>query len=242
MLLRRAIISWAVLLFVAVAAHAASPALTSVLPRGGQRGADVEVTFAGDRLADAQEIFLYNPGLTVKDLKVVDAKQVKATFAIAAGAPLGEHALRVRTATGISELRTFWVGPLPVVAEAEPNNDAAKPQKIALNTTVEGVIKNEDLDYFSIDLKKGQRITAEVEGMRLGGGADGPAAFDPYVAILSGDGKELVAADDSALHLQDPVTSFVAPADGSYVVLVRDSAYAGNDQSHYRVHIGTFPA
>ena len=77
--------------------------------------------------------------------------------------------------------------------------------------------------------------------MRLGGGADGAAAFDPYVAILSADGKELAAADDSALHLQDPVTSLVAPADGSYVVLVRDSAYAGNDQSHYRVHIGTFP-
>jgi hypothetical protein len=242
MFVRRASFSWMMLLFVAVAAHAASPALTGVLPRGGQRGTDVQVTFAGDRLADAQEIFLYNPGITVKDVKVVDAKQVKATLAIAPDAPLGEHALRVRTATGISELRTFWVGPLPVVAEAEPNNDPGKPQKITLNSTVEGVIKNEDLDYFAIDLKKGQRVTAEVEGMRLGGGADGPAAFDPYVAILSAaDGKELAAADDSALHLQDPVTSLVVPADGSYVVLVRDSAYAGNDQSHYRVHVGTFP-
>ena len=242
MLLRHAMVSWVMLLLGAAAtAQAASPALTSVLPRGGQRGTDVQVTFAGDRLADAQEILLYNPGLTVKDVKVVDPKQVKATLAIAADAPLGEHALRVRAASGISELRTFWVGPLPVVAEAEPNNDAGKPQKIAVNTTVDGVIKNEDLDYFALDLKKGQRLTAEVEGMRLGGGPDGATPFDPYVAILGADGKELAAADDSALHRQDPVVSLVAPADGTYIVQVRDSSYAGDDRAHYRVHVGTFP-
>ena len=34
---------------------------------------------------------------------------------IAADCRLGEHAFRLRTATGLSELRTFWVGALPVV-------------------------------------------------------------------------------------------------------------------------------
>ena len=37
---------------------------------------------------------------------------------------------RLRTATGVSELRTFSVGALREVAEAEPNNDFAKPQPI----------------------------------------------------------------------------------------------------------------
>ena len=54
------------------------------------------------------------------------------TVKIAADCRLGEHAFRVRTATGISELRTFCVGALPVVEEKEPNSDFATPQTIAL--------------------------------------------------------------------------------------------------------------
>ena len=32
------------------------PVLNTIMPRGGQRGTDLELTLAGDRLADAQEI------------------------------------------------------------------------------------------------------------------------------------------------------------------------------------------
>ena len=39
----------------------------------------------------------------------------------------GLHDLRVRTATGISELRTFSVGALKEITEVEPNNDFAGP-------------------------------------------------------------------------------------------------------------------
>jgi hypothetical protein len=234
MLLR--IIFFAVIMSLTATAQAASPALSSVLPRGGQRGTEVQVTLAGDRLADAQELFLYKPGITVKKLEVVDAKQVKVLLAIAADAPLGEHPLRLRTASGISVIDTFWVGPLPSSAEVEPNNDVSKPQKIALNSTVAGVVKNEDLDRFAVELKKGQRITAEVEGLRLGG-----AMFDPFVAIVNANGDEIAISDDSPLLLQDPAASLIAPADGTYIVQVRDSAYGGSDGSNYRVHIGTFP-
>ena len=66
------------------------------------------------------------------------------------------------------ELRTFWVGALPVVDEKEPNSDFTAPQKIPLNVTVHGVVDNEDVDYFAVECKKGQRLTAEIEGMRLG--------------------------------------------------------------------------
>jgi hypothetical protein len=86
-----------------------------------------------------QEVVFYSPGLTVTKLEVVNAGQVKATVKIAPDARLGEHALRVRTATGVTELRTLWVGALPVVDEKEPNNDFAAPQKIPLNVTVRGV-------------------------------------------------------------------------------------------------------
>jgi hypothetical protein len=216
-------------------AHAASPALTTVVPRGAQRGAEVELTLSGDRLNDAQEVLLYQPGLSVKKL-VATTQQVKAQLAVAADAPLGEHCLRVRTATGVSELRTFWVGALPTVDEKEPNTDLAQPQKIDLDVTVAAAVDNEDVDYFAVQLKKGQRLTAEVEGIRLG-----ETMFDPYLAILDANRFELAACDDSALLVQDPVASIVAPADGNYLIQVRDSAYGGSASCRYRLHVGTFP-
>ena len=62
------------------------------------------------------------------------------------------------------ELRTFWVGALPVVEEKEPNSDFATPQKIPLNVTVHGVVDNEDVDYFVVEAKKGQRLSRRGRG------------------------------------------------------------------------------
>src|SRR5688572_26441749 len=91
------------LLLLGAAARAASPTVTSVMPRGGQRGTEIDITLAGDRLADAQEILFYQPGITVKTLQPT-TQQVKAHIAIAADARLGEVPLRLRTASGISEM------------------------------------------------------------------------------------------------------------------------------------------
>jgi hypothetical protein len=226
----------AILMFCASGAFAASPQLTSVMPRGAQRGTDLDVTFSGARLDDAQEVLFYAPGITVKELKAESPQKVKIHFAIAPDATLGEHTLRLRTSTGISELRTFWVGALPVVEEKEPNDDIKTAQKIELNTTVAGVIKTEDVDYFAVEVKKGQRLTAEVEGMRLG-----ETMFDPYVAILTGKKVELARSDDTALLRQDPIASIIVPEDGKYIIELHESSYGGSDNSHYRLHVGTFP-
>src|SRR5688572_8801653 len=94
--IRSVICGCVVVLVLASVAHAASPNLARVLPRGAQRGTELEVVLHGDRLADAEEVLLYSPGLTVNKLEVVDPKQVKLRVAVAADAALGEHALRVR--------------------------------------------------------------------------------------------------------------------------------------------------
>ena len=51
-----------------------------------------------------------------------------------------------------------------------------------------------------VEAKKGERITAEVEGIRLG-----ITLFDPYVAILDAKRFELASSDDAALIWQDGV-------------------------------------
>lgn len=218
---------------------AASPSLGAIQPRGAQRGTEAVLTFSGARLADAQEVLVYYPGITVKKVEPAapnDPNALKVTVTIAPDCRLGEHAFRVRTASGVSELRTFWVGALPVVEEVEPNSDFEKPQPIPLNVTVHGVVQQEDQDYFVVDGKKGQRLSVEAEGMRLG-----VTFFDPYVAILDAKRFELVTGDDSPLSAQDGGCSLVIPADGKYIVQIRESAYGGNGACQYRLHVGNFP-
>src|ERR1700683_5101769 len=85
--------------------QAATPELQIVLPRGAQRGTEADLVLHGQRLGDAQEILFYDPSITVTKLDATNPNALKAHVKIAAEAELDEHQLRVRTATGISELR-----------------------------------------------------------------------------------------------------------------------------------------
>lgn len=231
----RSLLAFALLLS-ASTLFAASPRLTIILPRGAQRGKDTELTFSGRLLADVEEIMFYEPGFSVKEFKPVNANSFKAVVSVSPDARLGEQVCQVRTKTGVSDFRTFFVGYMPDVVEAEPNSDFAEPQAIPMNVTVNGVATSEDVDYYVVEAKKGDRIAAEVEAMRLG-----TTLFDPYVAILDSKRFELAAEDDSPLLVQDCVVSAIAPEDGKYIIEVRDSSYGGNGNCRYRVHVGNFP-
>lgn len=218
------------------ALRAASPSLADIDPPGGQRGTEVDVVLTGAHFSDAKGILFYGPGIETTSFEVAGDKTIKARLKIAADCAPGAHSLRVWTATGVSDLRQFFAGPYPTVVSSGKNADIAHAQPVALNSTVSGVIKNEEIDCFSVELKKGQRLTAEVEGMRLG-----VTLFDPWVGILAKDGKLLASCDDCALLMQDPLASIIAPADGTYIVQVRESTYGGDNKSKYRLHIGAFP-
>src|SRR5262249_14359301 len=105
------------------------------------------------------------------------------------------------------------------------------------NTTVNGRLMDAaDVDMYKIEVKRGQRISAEVEAARLGVERGLP---DLSLAIYDADGKKLAAADDSALFVQDPVLSILAPKGGAYFVEVRHGMFTGAGDV-YRLHIGTF--
>lgn len=219
----------------ALTVGAVAPSLQNTTPNGVQRGTEVELKFNGSRLADAEEIFLFEPGVKVLELKEVKDSFVLARVKIEADCPLGEHKVRIRTKTGVSDFRTFTVGAYPQVDEQEPNTTLDKAQKVTMNSTVLGTVSNEDVDYYQVTAKKGDPISVEVEGIRLG-----RTFFDPYVAILDKSGKVLAKADDTALLIQDSYATIVAPADGEYVIEVRETSYGGSGNP-YRVHIGSFP-
>ena len=107
--------------FLALRAFGIAPHLANIAPAGGQRGSEVEIAFEGERLQDAEEILSYEPGVEVVKLLSVSNKIVRAQVKLLQDSPLGEHHLRLRTTTGLSDIRTFFVGPFPVVEEVEPN-------------------------------------------------------------------------------------------------------------------------
>lgn len=225
-------------------AEAFSPQLNIIQPRGGQLGKEVKVTFHGDRLFEPQDILFYQKGITFKELvKGKDQKSVKATFVIAPDAALGEHNMRLRCKSGFSYVRSFWVGQFPTVDEAKTkdrkrdlNDSFDEPQDVSQNVTIHGTALNEDADYYRVQAKKGQRLSVEVEGLRLG-----RELFDPYVAILNSQRFEIAANDDHPLLKRDCATSIIIPEDGAYTILIRESAYQGKSTYQYRLHIGDFP-
>jgi hypothetical protein len=216
-------------------AQAAYPTFNTASPNGGQRGTDVEVTVTGTQLADFEGFIFMSPGFTTKKVIKAEASKVTAVVGIAPGAILGNHIIRIRTKTGISHGKQFFVGQYPNVAEKEPNDDFANPQAVTFGQTVEGVVNNEDVDYYRISAKKGQRIALEIDGLRLG-----YVNFDPYISVLDKGRFEIAASDDTILHRQDGYLSVLAPEDGDYTIMVRESSYRGGGNNFYRLHVGSF--
>src|SRR5579862_6819441 len=147
--------------------------LDYVLPRGGTVGTTVDVTLRGRYLEDPREIVFYDSGIKAINVKAVEpaaptgtgyrsrgdrrlgGDSVTAQFQISPTARVGEHVLRLRTATGLTEAMTFWVDRFPTVMETEKkigdNDTPEKAQSIAMNTTVEGQIlpgDRPDIDYY----------------------------------------------------------------------------------------------
>ena len=93
--------------------------LEYVLPRGGTRGTTVEVHFHGRYLNDPLEVLFYGYGIKVSGLAPgpKPAEDLTTRFEIAPDCPVGEHVLRLRTQTGLSEAMTFWVSRFPTILE-----------------------------------------------------------------------------------------------------------------------------
>ena len=215
---------------------AVEPLISSLLPRGGKIDSSQEVVVRGKRLDKTVEFFFYSEGISVSKIVSDKPSLIKASFDISKEAALGQHKLRIRTEEGLSNLYTFWVGPYANVKELEPNSEFDQAQQIPINSTVNGVSLSEDVDFYEINASKGQRISVEVEAIRLSG-----PLFDPYVAVLDDKRFEIATSDDSELLLQDSTLSVIAPRDGVYRVEVRESSYRGGTSFQYRLHVGNFP-
>jgi hypothetical protein len=128
------------------------------------------------------------------------------------------------------------------------SSSSAGPNTASPNITILGYIRPGpvmDRDLYRIHRKKGERISVEVNSVRLSNVWWARGELDLLVRILDASGKELALSDDTPMLVQDPLLSITAPHDGDYYVEIAQSLYSDTSNSfylHYLAHIGTFPA
>ena len=164
---------------------------------------------------------------------------VKARIAASSDAAPGERTLRVITPRGLSNPLRFYVGAFPEVREAEA--EAKKETPIpSLPATVNGRIMPGDVDRFRFTGRKGQKLVFQVAARSITPYlADAvPGWFQAALAIFDiRTGKELAFSDHYRFD-PDPVVLFEVPADGAYLLEIRDSLYRGREDFVYRATIG----
>lgn len=159
-------------------------------------------------------------------------------------AAIGPCELRLETQTGLSNPIRFEVSAYHEILEREPNDDRAERidssggGPLILN----GQVMPGDIDKFRIGAKKGQHLVVETRARKLIPYlADAvPGWFQAVVKLEDAAGREVGFADDFNFD-PDPVLLFEVPADGEYVLSIRDSIYRGRADFVYRISVGETP-
>ena len=177
---------------------------------------------------------------------------------IAPNAPPGARQLRLHTTLGLTTPLIFVVGQLPEFQERDLKNSAADTELlITLPATVNGrLIPGDidrvkfparqapqympgDVDRYRFTAKKGQHLVCAASARDLMPYlADAvPGWLQATLTLFDANGHELAYNDDDRFR-PDPALSVDIPADGDYVVEIRDAIYRGRDDFVYRITIG----
>lgn len=192
-----------------------SPQLHRITPIGINAPGEVEVSILGADLEGTDALLFDHPGLKAA---LVKDKVFKLT--VAADVPTGTYDVRAVGRFGVTNPRLLSITHgLQDVTEVEPNNAADKAQSITINSAVNGQSDGNNQDLYRLPLKQGQRIVMDVQSARL------DTEMDPTLVLFGPNGQQL--ASNSDYYGRDPLIDFLAPADGDYLIEVRDLTYRG---------------
>ena len=242
------------------------PTAARISPQVGQRGTRVTLLLQGARLQEIEDVLFYQPGLRYVGFKPVEQvpddtnQKLKPTPAGTAAAltleiskdcPLGEHFLRIRTSDELSEIVSFWVSPFQCVGEAHLGHDGPgntngtieTAQPIELNTSVYGYhpsYSTIDYDFYSVGLKKGQRLTVEVWSSGLGY-QHFRGMSDIAITVYGPDHKRVAYVDDSSLRDMDPLLDIQVEESGTYYISIHQNMDFEGTLRHYVAHFSDAP-
>ncbi|RFC43231.1 MAG: hypothetical protein DVB28_001600 [Verrucomicrobia bacterium] len=223
---------------------AQTPELGRVSPRAARPGETVTVTFTGNNLLNPAQIWT-SFGANVQWVEKSptskgasekgDPRKLVGKMTLPLDAPLGTGVLRVPTATGMSGALFFVVDEIPVVAKSGQNGSASTAQKLAVPAAVEGNAEAGRSDFYRLELKAGESVSAEVFANRIG------SKMDPWVRLLDARGRELLMVDDTPGLAGDCRFRYRTEVGEVLIVEVRDVSFSGSADHFYHLRFGDFP-
>jgi hypothetical protein len=213
------------------------PFLASLFPLGARQGTSPELLLRGQMLAGAKRVEVERgpgQGLEVEALSSA-ADTATAQARVAKDAPLGIHHLRLLTQSGWSNPVKFFVGDLPELIEAEPNNAPGQAQRVNIPATVNGWIERKgDVDRFTFRAGAGEQLVFEVKAEELG------SPLDTHLTLYDGKGGELASNDDADPNNRlnrDARLEFTFKEAGDYSLTIRDLPRLGGPDYGYRLTV-----
>jgi len=189
------------------------------------------------------------------------ADLVTLEITVAPDADVGERQLRLETQFGLAGPLAFRVGELPEFREKDVKNAPADMETpVTLPATVNGRLIPGDIDRVRAPMRtapqympgdadryrfaahKGEQLVFAVAARALMPYlADAvPGWIQPVLTLYDAQGHEL-AFDDDYRFDPDPVLHYEVPADGEYVLEIRDAIYRGREDFVYRITMGAVP-
>ena len=172
----------------------------------------------------------------------------------------GEREIRLSAASGLSNPLVFQVGQLPEFSKKDSKSREERPvgkplvrpggptiapaaeQTITLPAIVNGQIMPGEVDHYRFQAHQGQHLVVAASARELLPYlADAvPGWFQAALALYDAKGNELAYDDHYRFH-PDPVLFCKIPADGDYVLEIRDALYRGREDFVYRIALGELP-
>jgi hypothetical protein len=167
----------------------------------------------------------------------------------------GNREIRLITPAGLSNPLVFQVGELPELTKKvwkdipkakgsmDPELNPKPPEvSISLPICLNGQIPPGGVDRYRFHAMKDQKWVVVVRARELIPYVSDavPGWFQAVVELSDAKGQEVVPAGDYGFH-PDPVLYYQAPADGDYVLEIKDSLFRGREDFVYRITLGQMP-
>lgn len=163
---------------------------------------------------------------------------VLVTIDIDRNAAPGRREIRLVGNYGITNPLPFYVDKVPEIKEPRfmPPRFKKEIPFIKFPSMVNGQIMPGECDRFLFDARKGEKLVFRLKGRALAPfiGDGVPGHFQPVLEITDTKGKPLAFADDWFFD-PDPRLAFKVPANGRYMLNVRDALYRGREDFVYRI-------
>jgi hypothetical protein len=159
------------------------------------------------------------------------------TLTLPAETPDGLHWIMLPLGNGqLSNAAPVIVSRLPQVLEADgDNNTAGKAQAVPVPAGISGRIETPgDVDCYSFEAKAGERFCFEVVAR------DHQSALDSIIRVCNDKGDRLIENDDyfdRLVHADSRIENWAAPANGRFVVEIRDLHQRGGPNFVYFLKI-----